>query len=47
MDEITPPWETAALIVPVLPAACTPAFLRFAEFTAGGIAAGLDLNIHS
>ncbi|EUC42079.1 hypothetical protein COCMIDRAFT_29260 [Bipolaris oryzae ATCC 44560] len=34
------PWEIAALIVPVLLAACTPAFLGLAGFTAGGIAAG-------
>jgi hypothetical protein len=40
------PWETAALIVPVLLTACTPAFLGLAGFTAGGVAAGLDSNIH-
>ncbi|RMZ67750.1 Interferon-induced 6-16 [Pyrenophora seminiperda CCB06] len=33
-------WEAAALIVPVLLTACTPAFLGLAGFTAGGIAAG-------
>jgi hypothetical protein len=41
------PWESVALIVPVLLTACTPAFLGFAGFTAGGIAAGQDLNIHA
>jgi hypothetical protein len=40
------PWETAALIVPVLLTACAPAFLGLAGFTAGGIAAGLYLSIH-
>jgi hypothetical protein len=37
------PWETAALIVPVVLMACTPALLGLAGFTAGGIAAGLSL----
>lgn len=41
------PWEAAALIVPVVLMACTPAVLGLAGFTAGGIAAGLDLNTHS
>ena len=41
------PWETIALIVPVLLVACTPAFLGLAGFTAGGIAAGQDSSIHS
>lgn len=39
-------WETAALIVHMLLTACAPAFLGLAGFTTGGIAAGLDLNIH-
>ncbi|KAH6644181.1 hypothetical protein C7974DRAFT_16129 [Boeremia exigua] len=34
------PWEAAALIIPILLVACTPAFLGLAGFTAGGIAAG-------
>lgn len=40
------PWETAALIIPVLPTICTPALLGVAGFTASGIAAGLNLNMH-
>ncbi|KAF2448235.1 hypothetical protein P171DRAFT_428344 [Karstenula rhodostoma CBS 690.94] len=34
------PWETAALLVPLVLVACTPAFLGLAGFTAGGVAAG-------
>lgn len=41
------PWETAALVVPVIFTACTPAFLGLAGCTAGGVATGLDMNIHS
>lgn len=37
------PWETAALIVPVLLMACTPAFLGLVGFTASGVAAGMAL----
>lgn len=37
------PWETAALIVPVVLMACTPAFLGLIGFTAGGVAAGTAL----
>jgi CTP synthase (UTP-ammonia lyase) len=40
------PWETAALIVPILLTMCTTAFLGLAGFTTGGIAAGLNLNMH-
>lgn len=35
------PWETAAILVPLILLACTPAFLSIAGFTAGGIAAGM------
>ncbi|KAH7400528.1 hypothetical protein DE146DRAFT_677319 [Phaeosphaeria sp. MPI-PUGE-AT-0046c] len=34
------PWETAAIVVPLILLACTPAFLGLAGFTAGGITAG-------
>ncbi|KAF1936196.1 hypothetical protein EJ02DRAFT_438697 [Clathrospora elynae] len=34
------PWETAAILVPLILLACIPAFLSIACFTAGGIAAG-------
>ncbi|KAF2133286.1 hypothetical protein P153DRAFT_381724 [Dothidotthia symphoricarpi CBS 119687] len=34
------PWETAAIVIPLILLACTPAFLTAAGFTAGGIAAG-------
>ncbi|KAF1935245.1 hypothetical protein EJ02DRAFT_460555 [Clathrospora elynae] len=36
----TYPWEPAAILVPLILLACTPAFLGLAGFTAGGIAAG-------
>jgi CTP synthase (UTP-ammonia lyase) len=41
------PWETTALVIPLVLTACTPAFLGLAGFTAGGIATGLDMNIYS
>lgn len=34
------PWETAAIVIPLVLLACTPPFLGLAGFTAGGIAAG-------
>ncbi|KAL1794495.1 hypothetical protein ACET3X_007916 [Alternaria dauci] len=34
------PWESVALLVPVVLMACTPAFLGVIGFTAGGVAAG-------
>ncbi|KAL5420064.1 hypothetical protein PMIN03_000272 [Paraphaeosphaeria minitans] len=34
------PWETAAIVIPLVLLACTPGFLAAAGFTAGGIAAG-------
>ncbi|KAF9697279.1 hypothetical protein EKO04_004548 [Ascochyta lentis] len=34
------PWETAAIVIPLILLACTPAILGAAGFTAGGIAAG-------
>ncbi|KAF7679788.1 hypothetical protein GT037_001439 [Alternaria burnsii] len=34
------PWETAALVIPVVLMACTPAFLGLVGFTASGVAAG-------
>ncbi|KAF2024472.1 hypothetical protein EK21DRAFT_94053 [Setomelanomma holmii] len=34
------PWETAAIIIPLVILACTPAFLSLAGFTATGVAAG-------
>jgi hypothetical protein len=37
------PWETAAILVPLILLACTPAFLSIAGFTAGGIAAGMQI----
>jgi hypothetical protein len=36
----THPWETAAIIIPLVLMAVTPAALGLAGFTAGGIAAG-------
>lgn len=35
------PWETAAIVIPLILLACTPAFLGLAGFTAGGVAAGM------
>lgn len=35
------PWETAAIIIPLILLACTPAILGAVGFTAGGIAAGM------
>lgn len=37
------PWETAAIVIPLVLLACTPAFLGLVGFTAGGIAAGKDI----
>lgn len=34
------PWETAAIVVPLILIACTPAILGAVGFTAGGVAAG-------
>ena len=41
------PWETAALIIPIVLMACTPAFLGLVGFTASGVAAGMlaTLNV--
>lgn len=41
------PWETAALIIPIVLMACTTAFLGLVGFTASGIAAGMlaTLNV--
>jgi len=36
------PWETAAIVVPLIMLACSPAILGALGFTAGGIAAGLS-----
>ncbi|EDU46048.1 Ifi-6-16 multi-domain protein [Pyrenophora tritici-repentis] len=42
------PWETAAILVPLILLACTPAFLSIAGFTAGGIAAGsIAAGVHA
>jgi hypothetical protein len=35
------PWETAAILIPLILHACTPAFLSIVGFGAGGIAAGM------
>jgi hypothetical protein len=35
------PWETAAILIPLILLACTPALLSIAGFTAGGIGAGM------
>lgn len=40
------PWETTALAIPLLLTLCTPAFLGFAGFTLGGVATGLNFDIH-
>jgi len=37
------PWETAAIVIPLVLLACTPAFLGLVGFTASGIAAGKDI----
>jgi hypothetical protein len=40
------PWETAAIIVPLILLGCTPAILGAFGFTAGGIAAGTSAYLH-
>jgi hypothetical protein len=39
------PWETAAIVIPFILLACTPAFLALAGFTGGGIAAGMMIIV--
>jgi hypothetical protein len=41
------PWETAAIVIPLVLLGCTPAFLAAAGFTAGGIAAGKCIALPS
>jgi hypothetical protein len=39
------PYETAAVVIPLILLACTPAILGLAGFTAGGVAAGKCSNV--
>jgi hypothetical protein len=41
------PWESAAVIVPLVLMACTPALLGLAGFTAGGVVAGMNARVYT